>query len=562
MTDQETLVEQLHIDHIDPNPLNPRKAMHADELGTLLESIRAHGVLQPIMVRPHPKPKRTGPKKLPVTPYQIVIGERRWRAAKAAGLPTIPGSVREVDDALCLEIMLIENGRRTDLDPVEEAETYHRLHQDFHLRLEDIAGRVGKSTTAIFQRVKLMDCNADVRKALQEGNLSVSVAELIGRAVHPTQQGDALDRLAANQWEAAPSYRDAKRIVEEEFMLRLAGVPWSLNDAKLDKEAGPCALCPKRTGSQRELFPDTKAKDVCLDRVCFDGKRKAAKAARLEQAAADGSAVLEGDAATAVFDRHGQVKRSSGYVDLGRSATGIVEPGKRVRSVGDMLGKRHRPPVTVVEVPGTDRVIELARSRDVEKAMKAKGIKPKKGETAPTAPSRETVQRNQTRAKAAVYDAQVAALVAACEDLPEPLTGAQTDGTLRAIARELYGAAWQDAAEATRKRRGFPSSPVINDKPILAIIREGSPGAVLALTLELLAQAHRPKSYSDANMGFLRAVAPLYSTDLKAPATGVRDYLRKLGRRRAAKKGPKPSKSSSAKARKKPAQRPAAKEQA
>ena len=539
-TDPGPMVEELLLDQIATNPLNPRKHIDAEELARLTESVRVHGILQPIVVRPHPK-------RLKRTPYQLVVGERRLRAAQACELGAIPAQLRDVDDTLCLEIMLIENGRRTDLDPVEEAETYHRLQKDFGLKLEEVAARVGKSTTAVFQRVKLMACNADVRKALAEGNLSVSVAELIGRAVHPSQQADALHRLAANRWEGAPSYREAKRIVYEEFMLRLAGVPWKLDDAKLDPKAGACLVCPKRTGNQRELFADTKAKDVCLDRECFERKRKMAREERLAAAAADGSAILEGEDAAKVFDRHGQVKRSSGYVDLGRATGDVMSSGlgKRTKSIGQILGKRHRPPVTVVEVPGTDRVIELARARDVEKAMDAKGIKPKKGETPPAGPSRETLERHKTRAQSAVYDAQIAAVVEHCEAQRDPLV--LSVRLVRAIARELYAATWQDAAEATRKRRGFPSSPVLDDRPILNTIEKGTAGEVLGLALELLAQAHRPKSYRDANMDFLNAVAPLYTVDLKTRAAGVRDYLRKLARQRSAKKGSKRSKSSTTK---------------
>lgn len=555
-------VTEFALDAIEANPLNPRKTLDKEELEKLTDSVREHGILQPVVLRPHPKGGRSK------TPLQLVIGERRWRAAKAAGLETIPGSLIEIDDRRCLEIMLVENGRREDLDPVEEAETYHRLQKEHGLTLEEIAKRTGKSVTAVFQRVKLMACNKAVRKALAEGNLSVSVAELIGRAVHKDHQDEVLRMVAASEWEQAASYRSARDTIESEFTLRLKDVPWQLEDAQLDPKAGPCTTCPKRTGNQKLLFADMQAKDVCLDRECFGRKREAAKVARLKQAEEEGSAVLEGKAAAAVFDQFGRVKRSSGYVDLAEVAP-LKEKGKRPKSLANVLGKRFKPPVSVVAVPNSDRILEVARIKDVDRALAAKGVELEKNR-GPSSPSRDTQERNKTRVASAIYDGQIAALVASAEQAPfQPTTG--TDAVtvsvllVRRIARELYEHAWHDAAEATRRRRGLSGAGtrVTSDKKLLETIEKGSEGEVLGLILEILAQSHRPRTWAAAEMGFLSAVAPLYSVDLKAVASDVRAYLRKLKERREARKKKTAGKKAAAKKstpatpRKKPARKKA-----
>lgn len=530
-SEPQTHTVHLAVGAIAANPLNPRRRMDPAKLEQLEASVREHGVLQPILVRPHPERGKRGKPE-----YQLVCGERRWTCAKATGLETIEATVRQLDDSSCLEIMLVENGQRDDLEPMEEAETYAELQTKFGYTLERIAQKVGRSKTAVYQRLKLTALEKPVRDALSKGEIEVSVAELIGRSVHPAQQRDAL-RAVADNWQGPLSYRDAKRIIEADYMLRLSGVPWKLDDATLEPEAGPCTECPKRTGNQRELFPDT-AKDVCLDKTCFDAKRKAARERRLAEAAANASVILEADAAKKIVDRFGDVKESSGYVNLDAAGprTSATRPPKSYR---ELLGKKHLPPVTVIAGEG-DAILEVARLDDVKKALKAKGIKPPPTERKrSTGVSSETKHRKEARAREAVFDAQLAAIVAKLgAKSGEPSV---PSGALRAFATELVRQVWSDASEATIRRRGLDKAKTgggvrsVAETTLAPVIRDARPYEVLALVFELLVQRHHPRSYYVGDRALLSAIADAYHVDLKAPERAVKAYLRALEKRRGAK---------------------------
>src|SRR5687768_10887575 len=142
-TEDDVLVE-LAIDQIEPNPNQPRKTFETDKLEELTASIRSSGVIQPIIVRP------VGDR------YQLVAGERRWRAARQAGLERIPAIVREATDAESLELALVENLLREDLNPMEEAEAYRHLLSQFGWTQEQLAQRIGRDRTSIANVLRLL----------------------------------------------------------------------------------------------------------------------------------------------------------------------------------------------------------------------------------------------------------------------------------------------------------------------------------------------------------------------------------------------------------------------
>jgi ParB family chromosome partitioning protein len=134
--------------------------MDAQELSGLVESIRRHGVLQPIVVRPS------------VGGYEVVAGERRWRAAEAAGLSSIPAIVRSLTDQEALELALVENLQREDLNPIERARAYRRLMQEFGLTQEQIADRMGKSQPSVANALRLLHLPLQVQASLEAGRIS------------------------------------------------------------------------------------------------------------------------------------------------------------------------------------------------------------------------------------------------------------------------------------------------------------------------------------------------------------------------------------------------------
>lgn len=155
-------VLHISLDDISPNPRQPRVKFDPDQLRELADSIVEHGVLQPLIVTPSSEGKG----------YQLIVGERRWQAARLAGLETIPAIVRDVTDQDQLVIALIENLQRADLNPLEAADGYKHLADEFDLSHEAIAMRVGKSRTAISNTLRLLKLSAAVRESLQENKIS------------------------------------------------------------------------------------------------------------------------------------------------------------------------------------------------------------------------------------------------------------------------------------------------------------------------------------------------------------------------------------------------------
>lgn len=152
----------LRISEIEPNAAQPRKEFEPEALAQLADSIRQHGILQPLVVRPIPG---TGT-------YQLVAGERRWRAARMAGLSEAPVVIREMNDAAVLEIALIENLQREDLNPLEEAEGFQQLMEQYGLTQDEVAAQVGRSRPAVANALRLLGLPEDVRRMVREGKLS------------------------------------------------------------------------------------------------------------------------------------------------------------------------------------------------------------------------------------------------------------------------------------------------------------------------------------------------------------------------------------------------------
>lgn len=158
----------LPLQKVEPNPLQPRKNFDPDELQALADSIAMHGVIQPLTVR-----------QLPSGFYQIIAGERRWRAARMAGLSEIPVVVIEADDKKAMELALIENLQRADLNPIEEAQGYQQLMTDYGMTQELAAERVGKSRPAVANALRLLSLCAAVLELVEQGRLSAGHARAL-----------------------------------------------------------------------------------------------------------------------------------------------------------------------------------------------------------------------------------------------------------------------------------------------------------------------------------------------------------------------------------------------
>ncbi len=167
----------IAIDRIIPNPKQPRRTFIEAELEELSESIRTKGVIQPILVRPDPANAEM---------FEIIAGERRWRAARRAGLTVMPAVVREMDDREMLEIAIIENVQRSDLNAVEEAEAYKSLIDRFGRTQESVAQQVGKSREHVSNTLRLLNLPEDVREHVREGRLTPGHARALLKTSDPS----------------------------------------------------------------------------------------------------------------------------------------------------------------------------------------------------------------------------------------------------------------------------------------------------------------------------------------------------------------------------------------
>ena len=166
-TDSSGGMREIPITSIKPNKYQPRSHFDEEDLSALVGSIREVGVLQPVLVRP----EGDG--------YELIAGERRWRAAKRVGLQTIPALIRVADDAAALEQALVENLHRANLNPLEEAAAYQQLIEDFGLTHEEVAGRVGKGRATVSNTLRLMHLPPTVQRALRDGQLSMGHARAL-----------------------------------------------------------------------------------------------------------------------------------------------------------------------------------------------------------------------------------------------------------------------------------------------------------------------------------------------------------------------------------------------
>jgi ParB family chromosome partitioning protein len=204
-----SMVQELPIDSIVANPRQPRKAFDDNSLQDLAQSVKRSGVLQPVVVRRHGQQ------------FEIVVGERRWRAAKMAGLSHIPAMVREATDAETLELALVENLLREDLNPMEEAEAYQRLLTEFAWTQDELGQRVGKDRSTVANCLRLLKLPELIQADLRAGRLTMGHARALLSLASPAEQLKLREEILAHSWSVRATEEGVQR--KQRQMPRRAG---------------------------------------------------------------------------------------------------------------------------------------------------------------------------------------------------------------------------------------------------------------------------------------------------------------------------------------------------
>jgi ParB family chromosome partitioning protein len=227
VTESGERVHEISLASIVPSRLQPRKDFGREALQELIDSIRQHGIIQPLIVRLATASVAAATRQVGAR-FELIAGERRWRAAQEIGLASVPAIIRTANDLEVLELSLIENLQRTDLNPIEEAQGYARLANEFGMRQEDIALKVGRSRAAVANALRLLDLHPQVQVWLAQNLLSVGHAKVLLALKAPEEQLLAAEtvlrrnatvrsteRLVARQLGIGRSRRKARRVATE-----------------------------------------------------------------------------------------------------------------------------------------------------------------------------------------------------------------------------------------------------------------------------------------------------------------------------------------------------------
>lgn len=488
----------LPIQDIDRS-LNYRKTYDQAELDAMAESITAQGVIQPVVVRPGVIVEGDPPHR--TAPWLLVAGERRIRASIIAGRTTIPAVIRrDLDDASARVISLIENLQRKDVDPLEEADGFRELHEKQGWPVARIADSVGQTKGYVYARIRLCSLTASGRKLYADKRIDVSTAVLIARIPNATLQDEAVKEFTS--YGRHVRYEDAHRLISERYMLRLAGAPFELDDAKLVPAAGSCAQCPKRTGNQGELFADVKATDTCTDPICYRGKSDAAWTVIAAKAEQKGQKIVPDKVADKLFMHGGdRMVWDAPFVDMaaechedakGRKYKQLVSKDTTIHLVRDPTGKVHH----------------LVARAELAMAMKGSGVAlGRSSSTGSTHREDGAAERRKQQRRRAVTVAAIDAVIKAAVG---------GDAFWRLLLDLMMRGGYSNAVTDTVKRRGWvvakgERASAVFELEARSLVRDDLP----RLVLELLISNSAYFTHSDGIPESLTMAAEAFGVDVK-----------------------------------------------
>lgn len=375
-----------------------RTVVEDDELHEMAASIKAHGILQPLLLRKLPAERLQDTFENPETrkaAYEIIAGERRFAAARIAGLRKVPFMLVEADNLQAVQLQLIENLHRKNLNPLEEARGIALLIEEFGLTRDEAAISIRKGRTHVFESMRLLSLQPKAMAALKEGRLSRSLALLVLQRPTAAMQEEFVERILTGGPDGGPmSTRNAEDLARRNYMTVLDKAPFDLTDALLCPQAGACSHCPKRTGASPELF-DKQGPDACTDTACFAEKKEAHVARVKADAVQAGRQVISGKAARDIMPTETGSMR--GYIALDKASQGSKAETRQV------LGQ---------EVPASRVVLIETPSGDYTEAVPVHAASAAVQEKAQPAPAKPASKPEAPKAKASQTEPDRAALAA------------------------------------------------------------------------------------------------------------------------------------------------------
>ncbi|MDO9596703.1 MAG: ParB/RepB/Spo0J family partition protein [Azoarcus sp.] len=446
------MLHELALHTLHPSPTNPRKTFA--DLEDLAASIREQGVMQPILARLWPDDYPTPDDCTDRPLYEIIAGERRYRASVLAGLDTIPALVRHVTTRQVLEQQIVENLQRRDVSELEEAEGYDLMMRQHGYTADELADKVGKSRAYIYGRLKLCALCEEARKAFREGKLSASHALLVARIPGKALQQEAVARIGGDEYHGPMAYRAAADYVQRTFMLDLTKAPFETEDPLLLMRAPPCGKCPKRAGNSPELFPDVNP-DVCTDPGCYAEKKARNLSNEIELARVMERKLITGPAA-AKLAPHGMHSAKVGdYVQLDVKEYYGNEHRTARAAIGDQSID-----IVLIEDARSGRLVEAVSSKTLTEALRAAGVKVSKSTTrSPREIAHEHACKLEKQVRMALFEAHHAAARSTLNTASKPHIGRED---LALIARQFWASRGSDACKRLA-RMYVPDAPERED---------------------------------------------------------------------------------------------------
>lgn len=383
----------LGLDRMVPSESN-RKNFDLEQLQLLAAGIKLVGVLQPLLLRRLPASRLQETYEDPATrhaTHEIIAGERRWRAARMAGLRAVPYLEVEAADATALVMQMQENIQRETLTPLDEARGIEELVNKHGYTRQDAADALGLSRTHVYEAQRLLQLCPEAIAGLQAGTLSRSVALLVAQRPTPALQTEFTRRVLTTGPDGGPlTYRSAKDLANRHYQTDLATAPFSLADAELSPKAGACLQCPRRTGFEPELFAQGSA-DVCTDVACFGEKKEAHFERLAEEARKKGRKVITGREAREIMPT--DAGTPDGYILLDKPRKGDSAPLRQ------LLGSEvPEDKVVLIETP-SGSMVEAISTRAAGAALESKGKAPEPATTPKGKAAAKTAEKGPTAAE-------------------------------------------------------------------------------------------------------------------------------------------------------------------